>query len=201
MALKVGNFSFERFRIANITSAYFAMSPREQTVALAGAAVVLVLVIVLPITIASGRIGRLEKEVALGRTQQREIVRAIDGYSQKKAQLTQLQQTLAGGFDSSISTTLESMAEQAGIKDKIDSLKEKAAAPSDLFEEASVDVRLKRVTLQQTIDFLYAIEHNQDKMLRLRQLSIKPRFDNKQELDVAFTVSTYRLLEGATEGV
>jgi general secretion pathway protein M len=201
MALKFGSLSLERFKIANLTSAYFGMSPREQTASLVGAAVVLVLVIVLPIAIASGRIGKLEKEVAQGRTQQKEIIRAIEGYSEKKAQLMQLQQTLAGGFDSSISTTLESMAEQAGIKDKIDSLKEKAAAPSDLFDEASVDVRLKRLTLQQTIDFLYAIEHNPDKMLRLRQLSIKPRFDNKQELDVAFTVSTYRLLEGATEGV
>ena len=201
MALKVGSFSLGRLKIANITAAYFAMSPREQTVALAGAAVVLVLIVVRPIAIASGRIGKLEREVAQGRTQQKEIVRAIDGYVQKKAQLTQLQQTLAGGFDSSISTTLESMAEQAGIKDKIDSLKEKAAAPSDLVDEASVDVRLKRVALQQTVDFLYAIEHNPDKMLRIRQLSIKPRFDNKQELDVAFTVSTYRLLEGATEGI
>ena len=201
MALKMGSLSLDRLRLSNLYSAYFGMSPREQTIALAVSAAVLVLIIVLPVTIASSRIGKLENEVAQGKSQLREIMHAIDSYNQKKAQLGQLQQTLAGGFDSSISTTLETIADQSGIKDKIDSLKEKPAAPSDLFDEASVDVRLKKVTLQQTIDFLYAIEHHQEKMLRLKQLSMKTRFDNKQEFDVSFTVSTYRLLEGVTEGV
>ncbi len=201
MALKMGSLGLDRLKIANLYSAYFAMSPREQTVSLIGAAVVVILVVVLPITVASSRIGKLERESAQGRTQLREIIRAIESYDTKKAQLTQMQQSLAGGFDSSISTTLETIAEQSGIKDRIDSLKEKPAAPSDLFEEASVDVRLKRVTLQQTLDFLFAIENHPEKLLRLKQLSMKPRFDNKQEMDVNFTVSTYRLLEGVAEGV
>lgn len=201
MVLKAGTFSLERLKVANLYSAYFGMSPREQTVALVGAAVVLILIVVLPIAVASSRIGRLEREVAEGRRQFKEVVRAIDAYDRKRNQLVGLQQQLAGGYDQSISTTLESIAEQNGIKDRIDSLKEKPAATTDLFEEASVDVRLKRVLLQQLVDFFYAIEHHPDKMLRLKQLSIKPRFDNKQELDVSFTVSTYRLLEGATEGV
>lgn len=201
MVLKAGAFSLDRFRISNLYSAYFGMSPREQTIALVGAGVAIILVIVLPVAIASSRIGKLEREVADGRRQFKEVVRAIEAYDRKRAQLAGLQQQLVGGYDQQISTTLESIAEQNGIKDRIDSLKEKAAAPSDLFEEASVDVRLKRVSLQQLIDFLYAIEHHPEKMLRLKQLSVKPRFDNKQDLDVSFTVSTYRLLEGATEGV
>lgn len=201
MVLKAGTFSLERLKIANLYSAYFGMSPREQTIALIGAALVLILVVVLPIAIASSRIGKLERDVTEGRRQFKDIVRAIDLYEKKRNQLAGMQQQLAGGFDQSISTTLESIAEQNGIKEKIDSLKEKPAATTDLFEEASVDVRLKRVVLQQLVDFLYAIEHHPDKMLRLKQLSIKPRFDNKQDLDVSFTVSTYRLLEGATEGV
>lgn len=201
MVLKVGGLSLERFRIENLYTAYFGMSPREQTMALVGAAVALVLVIVLPITIASNRIGKLEREVADGRKQFKGIMRAVETYDAKKTQLAQLQQTLASGYDAALTTTLESMAEQAGIKDRIDSLKEKAAAPSDLMEESAVDVRLKRVTLEQLVDVLYAIEHHPEKILRLKQLSIKPRFDNKQELDVSFTVSTARLLEGAAEGV
>lgn len=201
MALKFGGLSLERIKLSNIYNAYFAMTPREQTMGLAAAALVLVLIIVLPIAVASGRIGKIEKEVAEGKKQFREIVRAIESYDQKKAQLVQMQQTLAGGFDSALSTTIESLAETSGIKDRIDSLKEKAAAPSDIFDEASVDVRLKKITLQQLVDFLYVIENHPDKVLRLKQLSVKPRYDNKQDLDVSFTVSTYRLLEGATEGI
>jgi len=201
MSLKVGSLSLERLKFSNLYSAYLGMSPREQTMALIGTAVALILVFVLPVTVASGRIGKLEREVQQGKGHLRDIIRAIDSYNRKKATLSQMQKSLAGGFDSSISTTLESMAEQSGIKEKIDSLKEKPTSPSDLFDIASVDVRLRRVSLEQLVDFLYRIENQPDKMLRLRQLSIKPRFDNKQEMDVSFTVSTYRLLEGVLEGM
>lgn len=201
MALKIENWSLERFKVGNLSGIYFGMSPREQSVALVGALAALVLVVVLPIAVASSRIGRLDREAGEGSRQFREIVRAVESYDAKKAELAALQQTLAGGFDSSLSTTVESLAEQGGIKEKIDSLKEKPAAASDLFDEAAVDVRFKRISLQQLVDLLFAIEHHPDKLLRVRQLSVKPRFDNKQDLDVSFTVSTYRLLEGAVEGL
>lgn len=199
MTLKFGNLSLDRLKLANIYSIYYGMNPREQTTALIAAAVVLVLVIVLPVYVASTRISRLERDVAEGNKQIKDVMLAIESYDKKKAELTGMQQQVAGGFDSSLSTTLESLAETNGIKDKIDSLKEKTQAPSDIFDEASVDVRLKRVTLEQLVNFLFAIEHHQDKTLRLKQLSIKTRFDNKQEMDASFTVSTFRLLEGAGE--
>ncbi|MFH0800579.1 MAG: hypothetical protein V2A66_10440 [Pseudomonadota bacterium] len=200
MALKVGNLSLERLRIANLYSAYFGMTPREQTIALVAAVAVLLLIIVLPVAVASGRIGKLESDVSDGKKQFREIMRAIESYDQKKARLAQTQQMLAGGFDPTLSSTIESIAESNGMKDKIDSLKEKPSAPSETFDESSVDVRLKKLSLQQAVDFLYAIEHQPDKVLRLKQLSIKTRYDNKQDLDVSFTVSTFKLLEGAAEG-
>lgn len=200
MDLKLGNFNLERFKLGNIYSTYFSMTPREQTIALVAAAFVLVLIIVLPVGIASSRISRLENEAADGGRQLKDVMRAIESYDKKKAQMNELSQMLSGGYDSSISTTLETIADSTGIKERIDSLKEKAATPSEFLDETSVDVRMKKITVQQLVDFLYAIEHQSDKMLRIKQLTVKPRFDNKQELDVTFTVSTYRLLEGATEG-
>ncbi len=200
MALKVGTFSLERLKVENLYNAYLGMTAREQTMALIGAAVVVILVVVLPVTVASSRISKLQREVNAGSSQLRDIMRAIESYDQRKAELEGTLQFLAGGFDSSISTTLESLAEKEGIQDRIDSLKEKAAAPSEIYDEASVDVRLKRVSLQQLVNFLYAIENQPDKVLRLKKISVKSRFDKKDQLDVSFTVSTYRLLEGAGEG-
>lgn len=201
MALRLGSINIRQLKLESLYNAYFGMTPKEQTAALGIAAVVLVLLVVLPVVIASSRIGRLEKELDQGKKQFREVVRAIDSYEQRKVELTGMQQALAGGFDASLSTTMETIAEKNGMKDSIDSLKAKAVAPSDLFEEASVDVRLKKVMLQPLIDFLYAIENDPDKMLHIKSLGIKPRFDNKQELDVTLTVSSYRLLEGAAEGL
>jgi len=199
VALRLGSINLKQLKLENVYNVYFGMSPREQTFALIGAAVVIVLVVVLPVFVASSRISRLEKDLDQGRRQFRDVVRAIDSYNETRTELARLQQTLAGGFDSSISTTIESIAEKNNMKDQIDSLKAKATAPSDLFEESAVDVRLRRVELKPLIDFLYAIENDPDKMLRIKTLNLKPRYDNKKQLDVTFTVSTYRFLEGVGE--
>jgi len=54
-------------------------------------------------------------------------------------------------------------------------------------------VRLSKVTLPQLIDFLYSIEYDKTRLLRVKELRLRTRFDNKQLFDVSFQVSTYRL--------
>lgn len=198
---RLSSLNIKDLKLERIYNAYFGMSPREQTFALVGAIVVVVLVVVLPVFVASNRISRLEKDLAQGRMQFRDVMRTIDSYNGRRAELAGLQQMLAGGYDSSISTTIESIAEKNNMKDQIDSLKAKATAPSDLFEESAVDVRIRRVELKPLIDFLYAIENDPEKMLRIKTLNMKPRFDSKKLVDVSFTVSTYRFLEGVGEGL
>lgn len=201
MALRIGRFSVERLKLDALYNIYLGMNSKEQTVAMVVAGIVVLLVIILPVTLASSRIGKLEESAGRGREQIREVMRSIEVYDGRRAQLRQLQELIGGGFDSSLSTTLETLAEKNGIKENIDSLKEKAVAPSEIFDEASVDVRIKRISLEKLIEYLQEIENNNNSLLRLKKLSIKKRFDNQQELDVTFTVSTYRLLEGAEEGV
>lgn len=199
MDLRLGNINLERLKLQNLYNVYLGMTPREQTMALIGTVVILILVVVLPVMVASGKITKLEKSIDRGNHQVKEIMREIDQLNEAKSQLSQVQALLAGGFDASISTTLENLASQSGIQDRIDSLKEKPAAPSDLFDESSVDVRLKKVTLPEIVNYLYSIEQNPKKLLRLKRLEIKPRYDNPKEFNVSFQVSTYRLLEGAGE--
>ncbi len=200
MAIRLGRFSLERVKLESVYALYLGMNPKEQTVALVVAAVAVLLILILPVTIASSRISKLEKDVVQGRTELRQIMHALESYDQKKAELQGIQKTVGAGFDSSISTTLESIAERQGIKDTIDSMKEKSAAPSDVFDESAVDVRLKKISLKQLIDYLHSIENNEATMLSLKNLTIKTRFDNKRDLDATFTVSTFRLLEGGGEG-
>jgi len=197
--LKLGSFDLSQLKIANIYNTYLGMTSREQTIALIVAGALLALVVILPVTVASGRITKLEKDIEKGNKQIREVVREIDQYQEIRADLMSSEKKLAGGFDSSIATTMESLASQAGIADQIDSLKEKPTTASDILDEVTVDVRLKKVKLPDLIKYLQSIEQNPNKLLRLKKLEIKPRYDNKQELNASFSVSTYRLLE-TTEG-
>lgn len=199
MDLKLGSIDLSQLKLANLYNTYLGLNSREQTIALVVVGALLALVILLPVTVASGRIGRLERDIEKGNKQIREVVREIDRYQETRAELLATEKKLTGGFDSSITTTMESLASKAGIADKIDSLKEKPTAASDILDEVTVDVRLKRVTLQDLVKYFQSIEQDPNKLLRLRKLEIKPRFDNKSELNASFSVSTYRLLE-TTEG-
>jgi general secretion pathway protein M len=199
MPLRIGRFSIEKFGLDNLYSIYLGMNPKEQTVSMIAAGIVVLLVIILPVTVASNRISKLEDEATKGRDHIREVMKEIESFDAKSNKLKQMQAMIGGGFDSSISSTLETLAENNGIKDKIDSLKEKPTQPTETFDEASVDMRLKKVKLDQLVQYLHSIENNTNTILRLKSLSVKPRFDNKQDLDASFNVSTYRLLEGAAE--
>ena len=199
MGIKGGFLSLERLKLDNLYTTYLGMTAREQTMALVVAGVVAFLVIVIPLVVASRTLSSLQHEITSGQENFRSIVHEVEQYNSLKAELDALELELAGGFDSSIATTLEGLATQYGIREKIDALKEKALQPSDLFEQAAVDVRLKKVSLEDLVAFLAAIEGEPTKILKLESLDVKPRFDNKQHLDASLTVSTFRLQTAGNE--
>ena len=186
------DFNFDRLRFDQLYATFMGMSSKEQSIALASVIGGVLLLIFLPVTIASGTLHSLEKQIATNEEELQKIVREVDQYNRVQAELKGLEETLSRGFDSTIATTLETLAERSGIKKHLDSLKEKPTQPSETFVQSAVDVRMKQVSLTELIDFLQAIENNPEKMLKLDQLEVKPRFSNKQEFDASFTVSTYK---------
>lgn len=186
------DFNFDRLRFDQLYATFMGMSSKEQSIALGSVIGGVLLLIFLPVTIASGTLHSLEKQIATNEEELKKIVREVDQFNRVQAELKGLEESLARGFDSTIATTLETLAERSGIKKHLDSLKEKPTQPSETFEQSAVDVRMKQVSLTELIDFLHAIENNPEKMLRLDQLEVKPRFSNKQEFDASFTVSTYK---------
>lgn len=198
MSLKSKYAIFERFNIETLYNTFLGLQPREQLVALIVAGILIIFIVVVPISLASGKLSTMERSITSGREQINDVVREIEAYNRERSQLSAIETQLKSGFDTSISTTLENLAAQAGVKENVESLKEKPLVPSDVFDEASVDVRISKVSLSQLIDFLYKIEGEKTRVLRIKQLQIKPRYDNKKLLDAYFQVSTFKLSgEGA----
>jgi len=188
--------SLNRLNLEALYNTFLGLTPREQTFALIGAGVALLIVVGLPVSLASSKLSSLEEAIEKGQENRRQVVRQIEGFQQMEGELKKVEGQLQGGFDATITTTMETLATEAGIKERIDSLKERPAVPSEFFDELAVDVRLTKVTLPQLTDLLYKIEHHSRLVLRVKQMQIKPRFDNKQLLDATFQVSTYRLQQG-----
>lgn len=193
MSLKEKYSFLERINVGNIYNAFLGLPPERQTIAMIGSAVLLVILILLPVSFSSGKISTMEKRLDKSQSEMGNIVFEIEDYEKMQGKLGLMESSLKTGFDSALSTTLESLASKAGIQDSIESIKERPVVPSELFDESIVDVRLSKVTLDQLIDFLYSIEYDKQKILRVKELRLRTRFDNKQLFDVAFQVSTYRL--------
>ena len=85
-------------------------------------------------------------------------------------------------------TLLEALAKESSVT--INSMQERKAQDDAKFKETKVEVRLKRVTLKDTVSFLHAIEAS-DRLLTVKSLHIKNRPDKSNLLDVKFNVSTF----------
>lgn len=190
MALKGG---FSQLKFENLYNQFLGLQPREQTMALVAVGVALVLLIVAPIWLASGRLSKLQNTLNQGQKSMDEIVRAIDDYNKKKAELTALEGKLKGGFDANANVTLENLAKQAGIESDIRA--KSTPVPKDLYNENSVEVSLKKVTLKQLVDYLYQIEYG-GRIMRIDRLRLKPAYGNRQLLDAKFDVISFQLQEG-----
>lgn len=193
MSIKSRYSFLQRFDLEALYNTFLGLESREQIFALVGVGILVLLVLGLPISLASGKLGSLENQINQGQEKQRQILHELDRYRQLQSELKGIETQISKGFDATITTTMETLADKSGIKERIENIKERPATPSDLYDEVSADVRLTRVTVPQLVDYLYSIEHHPNLFLKIKQIQIKRRYDNRQLMDANFQVSTYRL--------
>src|SRR3989338_5046953 len=193
MSLKSKYAILERFNIETLYNTFLGLQPREQIAALIVTGFLLLLIVILPISLAGRKISGLETSISKGKEQINDLARELAELNKEKTRLNATESQLKSGFDTSIATTVENLVAQSGVKENVDSLKERPLVPAEIFDEAIVDVKVSRVTLAQIVDFLYKIEGEKTRVLRVKQLQARPRYDNKKLIDATFQVSTFRL--------
>ncbi len=96
------------------------------------------------------------------------------------------------GADFSLLSALEQLAQSSQIgRESIESISPKQLPPGEYFIETEATVQLVRVTLRQLVEYFYKIETSPNTLL-LKEVRVKPRFDNPQFLNVIFKVSAYK---------
>jgi len=121
-----------------------------------------------------------KKEVALMATLKAE-------YAGKKAVLDMISQR-AGEQGESPVAAIEEIARRTGIKDRVASVKPLEEKPSPGYMDKPAEVRLEAVDLNQLVNFLYHAESG-GKLMVVRELSMKSRFEDPDLLDVTMKVS------------
>ena len=188
----------ERLNVEEIYNQFLGLDPQQRMLALAGTAVVLLLIIIIPISCASSKLSKLEKTVIGHEKNMDDLMGKLKEYQSLQSRVKATEAQWAGRSKVSLSTTLESLSAQSGLDKNIDSIKEQppSMGEKDILEEHVAAVRLSRAPFSQAIDFLYKIESLPNAGLRVKKLQMKPRYDNRQLFDLSFEVSTYALKEG-----
>lgn len=165
------------------------LSSREQI--LLGVAAGSLLLVILVFGVIRPIAGALDdrNETALA-AQRVEIMRRLrDEYDLVNSRLAAVEGAIrASRQGGNLRTLLGSLARSANVE--VESMEERQAGDSPLYQETRVDVRLSSVTLEQAVKYLHSIESNQ-RPLSIKSLRIRNRADKSQRLDVSFSVSAF----------
>ena len=188
----------ERLNLEEIYNQFLGLDPQQRILAVVGLAVVLLLIIIVPISCASSKLSKLEKNVTSHQKNMDDLMGKLKEYQSLQNRMKAVEAQWASRSNVSLSTTLENLSAQSGLDKNIDSIKEQPPAGSDkdILEEHVAAVRVSRAPLTQAMDYLYKIESLPNAGLKIKKLQMKPRYDNRQLFDLSFEVSTYALKKG-----
>jgi len=174
---------------------YLKLNQREQKIILVGIPGVIVIGLIIIASVSSSHIHGLEEKLASRHKEIAKVTRLLNQYNVANRRQNLLERNIGRQQSNfTIFTFLESQASLLGIRDEINSMKEKPTPVNDKFKETAVEVKLQKITLSQLVNYLYNIE-NSPHLIRIKSLKVAPRYDNAQYLDVTFQVSTFEVIE------
>lgn len=189
MALKTRYSPLQHLSVDNLYSAFVGLAPRERLIALVGLGLLVLLLVFLPFSLVSGKLGSMKREIAAGQEGMREVSSRIEELKRAQQEIQGLERRF--GSSGSITSRVEGAARKAGLT--VDQLKEKPSQETDFLEVNSVDVKVSGASLQQVVDFFYEIEQDPQALIRVRRVQLKPKFANRQLLDVTCEIATFAL--------
>ncbi|MFT5444269.1 MAG: type II secretory pathway component PulM [Myxococcota bacterium] len=179
--------------LASLAKAWSDLSSRERAlVGSAGAITAFAVLFVGIIQPIAAFAGGVEARVEAAEQQLLAMNRLRRQYDVVQGSLSEVEERIRGNHEKrNLLTLLESLASSSSVK--VDSMEERKAQDNERFKETRVEVRLKSVSMQDTVSYLHAIESS-DQLLTVKSLRIKNRSDRSKLLDVTFNVSTFDTL-------
>lgn len=166
------------------------LQPRERILVAIAAVTIGILLVYLVISRGYFRgIKSLENKIEQKRVELKNIESLWDEYRAIKDLLPSLEARLAKK-DFSLLSELENLSIRANVKGNIDSMQEFARPQNEFYKESSVRVKLKGITLDQLVNYLYNIEHS-GTLLRTKSLIVERSYASPELLDAQLEVSTF----------
>ena len=133
--------------------------------------------------------------ISIQRSEERiqEMVRLEQLYKEMRAENIRVEKDLHGRKgDFTLFAFLEALAGRDGVKSQIEFMRPSVKQLSDTHQEEQVEMRLKAVSLDRLIPYLYHIEAAPEQV-RIRRLTIRPNQRDQSQLEVSLVVVTRKL--------
>lgn len=180
-----------RERLAQISS-----TERDRRAVIIGAAGLCLLILYIIFHSISSGTNRLEKRVAQLETELGKIQELKTEYEDSQKKIAVLSSKIREENE-----PLISIVEQILLSENLDrknfSIRDvnlRTSDSEDFYEERSIDVELKNISLKDFVDVLYKIQ-NAPSFLKVSNLNLSTRFDRSDSLTVKLRVSTFRFKE------
>jgi len=176
----------EKVREAGRVGFLANINPKERRILfLGGVGVALILffgVVVFPL---SRQRGEIEQRIEKKREELKEMM-VLSHRIDDSGPASAARGEVPSGF--SILSYLEGLADQSRIREKIEYMKPGSSDAKGKGKELSVEVKLKGVSIDELVDYLFRIEQGGQRPLLVRRMMVRSRFSNPRELDATLTV-------------
>lgn len=131
------------------------------------------------------------KRIAAKMKKLEEIAALRSDYQRRLNEQKRLADEVRGNRNTRILSYLEGLSKKANIELQNASERQGEATGSEQVKEEAAEVMVKNVSLDRLYEFLRRIEQG-NRLVKVRRLKIKTRFDNKEMLDASITVGTFK---------
>lgn len=180
-----------RARLSQVAAAFERLSGREQVMVLFMIIAVIGMIVGFGGYIVSKDLGSKRKRIAAKIEKLKEIAELRNDYQRRLSEQKRLADEVRRNQDTRILSYLEGLSKRANIELKNASERQGEATGSDQVKEEAAEVTIQNVSLDRLYEFLRQIEEG-NRLVKIRRLKIKTRFDNKEMLDANVTVGTFK---------
>lgn len=171
------------------------LTPRETAVVSLGAALLIATVswlwLIEPLR---EHLTTLDRGIAYNQDRYRQLLSLSKTYNRLSQEIAESEKRIRRGGDFSVLSFLEAEADRMGVRRHIVQMKPKPGLSTRFYKENQVEIRMEKISLSLLLGYLHQIESSTE-LLRIRELRMRPRFDNPNYLDVRFQVSSYEIAE------
>lgn len=134
-----------------------------------------------------GKYAELNRAVAAGERNIAIMEAMKMDYIQKKAEFDAVASRMGAASDSPVAI-VEELAKRTGTKELITSIKPLEEKTSSGYTDRPVEIKVESIDMNQLVNFFYQAA-NGDRLVVIRDLTIKERFENRDLVDATFTAS------------